>query len=76
VRLNQTQGLEELVHRAEASREDHEGFGVLHEHHLAHEEVPEVDRDIDVFVATLLEGQLDVASDSSRRSSSVERSCT
>jgi hypothetical protein len=64
--LDEREGLEELVHRAEPSREDHEGLRVLHEHGLAHEEVPEVDGEVDEAVAGLLEGQLDVAPDGQR----------
>ncbi len=61
--LDQRERLEQLVHRAEAAREDDERLRVLHEHRLAHEEVAEVDGRGDVVVHPLLERQLDVAAD-------------
>jgi hypothetical protein len=61
--LDQRQRLEQLVHRPEAARQDDERAGVLHEHRLAGEEVPELDAEIDVRVDRLLVGQLDVAAD-------------
>jgi hypothetical protein len=63
VRLDERQRLEKLVERAVAAREDHEGIGVLHEHDLAGEEVPELDPEVDVAVEPLLPRQLDVAAD-------------
>src|SRR5690606_25355598 len=54
------------VQRPEAAGEDHEALGVLHEHRLADEEVPEVERDVDEVVALLLERELDVAADGER----------
>ena len=57
--LDEHQSLEQLVHRPETTRQDDEGLGVLHEHRLADEEVPEVDPEIDPVVESLLEGQLD-----------------
>ena len=38
-------------------------LGVLDEHRLPHEEVAEVDREVEVGIAELLEGELDVAAD-------------
>ena len=61
--LDERQRLEQLVHRPVATGEDHEPVGVLHEHRLAREEVPELDPEIDVRVDRLLVGQLDVAAD-------------
>ena len=63
VRLHQGQRLEQLVERAEAARQHHEALGVLHEHRLAREEVPEVDAEVDVVVHALLERQLDAEPD-------------
>jgi len=62
-RLNERQRLEQLVEGAEATGEDGECVGVLDEHHLAGEEVPELDAQIDVWVHRLLVRQLDVAAD-------------
>ena len=61
--LDQGQGFEQLVEGPEATGEDHEGLRVLDEHHLADEEVVELDSQVDVLVEGLLEGQLDVAPD-------------
>src|SRR6266511_53159 len=61
--LDQGQGLEQFVHRPVAAGEDDEGGRVFHEHRLAHEEIAEVDRPLDVWVDPLLERQLDVAAD-------------
>ena len=65
--LDQGQRLEQLVQRAEAAGQDHERVGVLHEHHLAGEEVAELDAEVDVRVEALLVGQLDVAADRQSR---------
>src|SRR5687767_5418287 len=46
-RLDQRERLEQLVQRAEAAREDDKSLRVLDEHRLAHEEVAEVERDVD-----------------------------
>jgi len=64
--LNQRERLPELVHRAEAAGEDDEPAGVANEHDLAGEEVVELERDVAVGVAALLEGQLDVEADGQR----------
>ena len=61
--LDQRQCLEQLIHGAEAAREDDEGFRVLDEHRLAHEEVVELDAEVDELVEALLERQLDVETD-------------
>ena len=61
--LDEGQCLEQLVHRAEAAGQDHERIGVLDEHHLAREEVAEIDAQVHVRVLPLLVGQLDVAAD-------------
>ena len=58
-RLRQRHRLEELVERAEAAGQHDEAVGVLEEHHLAREEVAEVDAEVDVLVEAGLEGQLD-----------------
>src|SRR5450759_2297636 len=68
--LHQRHGLEELVQGAEASGQDDEPLGVLHEHGLAGEEVPEVDPKVDIAVQALLERQLDAEPD--RRAASLE----
>jgi len=60
VGLDQRERLPQLVHRPEAAREDHEPAGVADEHDLAYEEVVELERDVAVGVAALLERQLDV----------------
>ena len=69
--LAQRRGLEQLVQRAEAAREDDERARVAHEHHLAREEVVEVEADVDVVVLELLVRQLDVEPD--RRHAGVAR---
>jgi len=61
--LDQRERLPELVHRAEAAGEDHEPAGVADEHDLAREEVVELEGDVAVGVAALLERQLDVEAD-------------
>ena len=61
--LDEGQRLEQLVHRPEAAGQDDEAVGVLDEHDLAHEEVAELDAEVDVRVEPLLVGQLDVAAD-------------
>ena len=61
--LDERHGLEQLVERAEAAREDDEALGVLDEHRLAHEEVAEGDVEVEVGVAGLLVRQLDGAAD-------------
>jgi len=58
--LDERERLPELVHRPVTAREDHEPAGVAHEHDLAREEIVEVERDVAVGVAALLEGKLDV----------------
>src|SRR5215208_7038870 len=59
LRLAQGGRLEQLVHRAEAAREDHEAARVADEHDLAREEVVEVQREVDVVVHPLLVRELD-----------------
>ena len=61
--LDERQRLEQLIERAEAARKDDEALGVLDEHRLAHEEVAEVQRQIDPVVDRLLVGQLDAQPD-------------
>ena len=46
VRLDQRERLEQLVERAEAAGEDHEAARVAHEHHLAREEVVELEAEV------------------------------
>ena len=46
--LDEGQRLEQLVEGAEAAGQDHEPIGVLDEHHLAREEVAELDAEVDV----------------------------
>ena len=61
--LHEGEGLERFVHGAEASREEGDGIGVLHEVQLTGEEVFESEKlgvPADGFVGFLLEGQLDV----------------
>ena len=57
--LGQRQPLEHLIEGAETTGHHHETLAVLHEHHLAHEEVAEVDTERHVLVHPGLEGQLD-----------------
>src|SRR5258708_882542 len=64
-RLDQRQGLERFIERAETARKDDEGARVLDEHRLPDEEVPEVHERVDVRIGTLLERKLDVAADRS-----------
>ncbi len=64
--LDQRRALEDLVHGAEAAGEDHEGVGVLDQHHLADEEVAELEPAVDVRVRLLLGGEDDVAADRRR----------
>src|SRR5690606_31905535 len=47
----------------EAAREEDEARGVLHEHHLAHEEVAELEPDVHEGVDALLEAELDPGAD-------------
>ena len=58
--------LEQLVERAVAAGADDERARVAHEHHLAGEEVLEVQRDVEVGVRLLLVRELDVAADRQR----------
>ena len=69
--LAQRGGLEQLVERAEPAGEDDERARVAHEHHLAREEVVEVEAEVDVGVLELLVRQLDVEPD--RRHARVAR---
>src|SRR5689334_16251563 len=62
-RLDQRQRFEQFVKRAEAAREDDEREAVLHEHHLADEEIFERETQRLICVWSLFEGKLDVASD-------------
>ncbi len=62
-RLDERQRLEQLVERPESAGQDDEPVRVLDEHHLAREEVAELDAEIHVRVQALLVGQLDVAAD-------------
>ena len=61
--LDQGRGLEHLVEGAEAAGQGDEGVGVLDQHHLADEEVAELDEGVEVGVGALLVRQLDVAAD-------------
>src|SRR5207249_9873722 len=61
LRLNEGEGLEHLVERAEAAREKDEAFGIFHEHGLAAEEITEVDADADIGIDILFPGKLDIA---------------
>ena len=56
--LDQHQRAEELIERAEAAGECHEGLGVLDEHHLAHEEVAELHRPVDVLAPLRAPGRI------------------
>src|SRR5688500_11081874 len=60
--LDQRHRLEQLVERTETARKDDERNGVLDEHRLPHEEIAELNQGIDVWIRSLLERQLDVAS--------------
>src|SRR5919106_3967234 len=61
--LDERERLPELVHGPEAAGEDHEPTRVADEHDLADEEVVELEADVAVGVAALLEGQLDAQPD-------------
>src|SRR4029453_1891530 len=61
--LHEGGDLEHLVEGAEAAGQRDERVGVLHQHHLAHVEMPERDPTIEVRIRLLLLGQLDVAAD-------------
>ena len=54
--LDQRRALEDLVHGAEAAGQHHEGVGVFDQHHLADEEVAELDPAVEVGVGLLLAG--------------------
>src|SRR5215208_2253299 len=66
--LNECYRLEQLVECAESAGKNNERDGVLDEHRLANEEVPEVHKRVDVGIRSLLERKLDVASDRSASS--------
>ena len=66
LRLAQRRGLERLVERPEAAREDHEPARVADEHDLAGEEVVEGHADVDVLVQRLLVRELDAEPDADR----------
>src|SRR5690606_15736938 len=57
--LDQGEGLEQLIERAEPAGQGDEALRVLEEHGLAGEEVPEVDAERYVLVQALLERELD-----------------
>src|SRR5690606_34486350 len=57
--LHQRQHLEHFVHGPEAAVHEDEAVRVLHEHHLADEEVFELDQTAAVRVGLLLHGQVD-----------------
>ena len=59
----QGQRLEQLVHRAEAAGEHHEGLRVLDEDGLADEEVPELHAHVHVLVEAGFQRQLDAEAD-------------
>ena len=65
--LDERQGFEEFVHRAEATRQRDERVGVLEEKHLPHEEPPARDPAIQVRVRRLLDRQLERAGIPTRR---------
>src|SRR5580692_968362 len=60
---DQRERLEQLVHRAEAAGEHHEGLRVLDEDGLADEEVAELHPDVHVVVEAGLHRQLDAEAD-------------
>ena len=66
--LHQRQALGQLVERAEAAGHHDVGRREVHEHHLAREEMAEVEADVLVRVAGLLVRQLDVEADRRRAS--------
>lgn len=61
--LDQSEGFEQFVHGAEAAGHHNERIRVLDHHHLAYEEVLEIDTDVEIVVGELLFGKLDVAAD-------------
>ena len=64
--LDEGECLEHLVERAEPAGEHHERRRVAHEHHLAREEVMELERQVHVAVDAELERQVDVEADRER----------
>jgi hypothetical protein len=66
--LHQRDHLEQLVQRAEATREGHQGLGAHHEVHLAQREVVELEAQLgrDEAVGRLLVRQRDVQADVER----------
>jgi len=63
VGLHQRRDLERFVERAESARHHDERARVLHQHHLAREEVVELDELVEVRIGLLLARQRDVAAD-------------
>src|SRR6476646_10610910 len=61
--LNESERFEEFVKRAEAAGKDDEAETVFNEHHLAHEEVFELQTARLIRIGPLFERQLDVAAD-------------
>ncbi|MEN9801070.1 MAG: polymerase [Actinomycetota bacterium] len=61
--LDESQGFEQFVNGSEATGHHDECVGVLDHHHLANEEVLEVDADVEIVIGELLLRQLDVAAD-------------
>src|SRR5258706_1956361 len=59
--LRQRERFEQLVKGSKAAWKDDEAARVLDEHVLAHEEVPELDTEVDVRIELLLARELDVA---------------
>ena len=63
LRLDECDGLEKFIERTEPARHDHEAVRVLEQKHFADKEIPNVHRSVEIRVRLLLEGQLDVHSD-------------
>ena len=63
--LNEGKDFEQFIHRTETARQHHKTLGILHEYHLAHEEIVELQGLVAVLIGIggLLEGQVDIESD-------------
>ncbi len=64
-RLDQGDRFEEFVEGTETSGHDYKAVGVFQQQHFSNEEVPNVDRTVEVGIGLLFEGEFDVDSDTS-----------
>src|SRR5438270_3980488 len=58
--LNEEQRLKEFIHGAKATWEDYEGLGIFDKHRLAHKEVAEIERNVQVWIWPLLKRKFNV----------------